>query len=237
MLVRIRHPEKLIYPETDGQPMGENTIQVRWIITLFNGLEALVRDRHDVFVASNLFWYPVHGDPTYCLAPDVMVAFGPRKGDRPSYKQWEEGRVAPQVVVEILSPSNTIDERVGKLKFYRRNGCEEYYEYDPYGHKLRVWARNGKTFAPVKDVNGFVSPRLGVRFVVPGTEPMTVVGPDGRPFRTYLDLVAEAEAQQERLAEESKRADGERKRAESERTRADAFAARLRELGIDPDTV
>jgi Uma2 family endonuclease len=216
MLVRIRHPEKLIYPETDGQPMGENTIQVKWIIELFNGLQAVFRDRPDVFVAANLFWYPVHGDPTTVLAPDVMVALGRPKGDRPSYKQWEEGGVAPQAVFEVLSPGNTTDEMDNKRKFFRRYGVEEYYEYDPYIHKLRVWQRSGRKLVAVKDVNGFVSLRLGIRFAVPGTEPMTVFRPDGRPFRTYLQLLADAEAQQQRAA---------------------ALAAKLRELGVDPDTV
>jgi Uma2 family endonuclease len=223
MLVRIRHPEKLIYPESDGQPMGENTIQVKWIITLYNGLEAVFRDRPDVFVAANLFWYPVHGDPTYSLAPDVMVALGRPKGDRPSYKQWEEGNVAPQVVFEVLSPSNTTEERDKKLEFYRRNGVEEFYEYDPYNHVLQLWQRSRKKLVPVGEVDDVVSPRLGVRFVVPEDGPMTVFGPDGKPFRSYLELLAEAEVQQ--------------RRADEATERAAALAARLRELGVDPDRV
>lgn len=223
MLLRIRHPEKLIYPESDGKPMGENTIQVKWIISLYNGLEAVFRDRPDVFVAADLFWYPVYGDPTYAQAPDVMVVVGRPKGDRPSYKQWEEGNVAPQVVFEILSPSNTAEEREKKFNFYQRHGVEEFYEYDPYNNRLQVWLRKRKKLVPVETVDGFVSPRLGIRFAVPGTEPMTVFRPDGRPFRSYLEILAEAEAQQQR--------------AENERKRAEALAARLRQLGVDPDQV
>lgn len=237
MSVRIRHPEKLIYPETDGQPMGENTLQVKWIISLFNGLEAVFRDRPDVFVAANLFWYPVQGDPTYSLAPDVMVAVGRPKGDRSSYKQWEEGNVAPQVVFEILSPSNTVDEHERKAEFYRQNGAEEFYEYDPYHHTLRAWLRKRKKFVPVETVDGFVSPRLGVRFAVPETEPMTVHGPDGKPFRSYLEILAEAEAQQERAEGERRRAEAALQRADEAARRAEALAAKLRELGVDPDRV
>jgi Uma2 family endonuclease len=131
MLVRIRHPEKLIYPESDGQPMGENTVQVKWIIELYNGLQAAFRDRDDVFIAADLFWYPIYGDPTNVLAPDLMVVVGRPKGDRPSYKQWEEENIPPQVVFEILSPGNTERDRAKKLRFYRRYGVEEFYEYDP----------------------------------------------------------------------------------------------------------
>lgn len=95
MLVRIRHPERLIYPESDGRPLGENTLQFQWIVALFNGFEGHFRDRPDVFVASDLFWYPVYGDPTTVLAPDLMVVFGRPKGHRPSYKQWS-GRTGPR---------------------------------------------------------------------------------------------------------------------------------------------
>jgi Uma2 family endonuclease len=237
MLVRIRHPEKLIYPESDGQPMGENTVQVKWIIELYNGLQAAFRDRDDVFIAADLFWYPIYGDPTNVLAPDLMVVVGRPKGDRPSYKQWEEENIPPQVVFEILSPGNTERDRAKKLRFYRRYGVEEFYEYDPDIHNLLIWRRRGRKLAPVEEVNGFVSPRLRLKFEVSGTEPMRVVGPDKKPFRSYLDLLADADAQQNRAFEERERAEAEKKRAEAEKKRAEALAARLRELGVDPDRI
>jgi len=210
MLVRIRHPEKLIYPETDGKPMGENTIQFQWIITLFHGLENLFFDRPDVFVAADLFWYPVKGDPTTVLAPDIMVVVGRPKGHRSSYKQWEERKVAPQVVFEIESPGNTAKEKAAKKAFYREFGVEEFYEYDPEADDLQIWLRAGKQLKAVKDVDGFVSPRLGVRFEPPAGGALRVVRPDGRPFLTYEQMITEAE-------------------------RAHKLAAKLRELGVDPD--
>jgi Uma2 family endonuclease len=44
------------------------------------------------------------------VAPDVMVVFGRPKGERRSYRQWQEGNIAPQVVFEILSSGNTLKE-------------------------------------------------------------------------------------------------------------------------------
>lgn len=237
MWVKIRQPEKLIYPETDGQPIGENTAQVRWIVTLLNGLQGLFRGRPDVFVAADLFWYPVHGDPTTVTAPDVLVAFGRPKGDRPSYKQWEEGNVPPQVVFEILSPGNKADELRAKKRFYRRYGVEEYYLYDPDGHALSAHRRDGAKLVAVKPADGFVSPRLGVRFDAPGERDMRLIGPDGHPLKTYEDLVAESETAQQQLADERRRATAEKRRATAEKLRADALADKLRALGIDPDAV
>ena len=74
-----------------------------------------------------MLWYPVKGDPKTRVAPDVLVAFGRPKGDRGSYRTWEEENVAPQVVFEILSPGNTTAEMAEKLRFYERYGVEEYY--------------------------------------------------------------------------------------------------------------
>ena len=86
---------QLTYPHSDGQPVADNTTQFRWIVTIQGGLEALFRDDPQVFVAGDLFWYPVEGHPELRMAPDVLVAFGRPKGDRSSYLQWEEDGIAP----------------------------------------------------------------------------------------------------------------------------------------------
>src|SRR4051812_16027135 len=105
----------IIYPESDGQPIAENTVQFRWIVTIKEGLDSLFRDRADVFVAGDLFWYPVEGKPKIRVAPDMMVVLGRPKGDRRSYLQWEEGGIPPQVVFEVLSPGNRTWEMEQKL--------------------------------------------------------------------------------------------------------------------------
>src|SRR3984957_11772986 len=102
--------DPIAYPESDGLPMSDNTKQFRWIYTLYGNIAALFRERADVFVAGNLLWYPVEGRPDIRYAPDAFVAFGRPKGDRGSYKQWEEGGTPLTVVFEVLSPSNTVSE-------------------------------------------------------------------------------------------------------------------------------
>ena len=58
-------------------------------------------------------------------------SFGRPKGNRGSYKQWEEAGIAPQVVFEILSPGNRFHAMQQKFQFYEKHGVEEYYIYDP----------------------------------------------------------------------------------------------------------
>jgi len=235
----------IVYPDSDGEPMSDNTLQFKWIATIKEGLDAAFRDDPDVFVAGDLLWYPVEGDPKTRMAPDTLVAFGRPKGYRGSYRQWQEGGVAPQVVFEVLSPGNRPAELANKFAFYDRYGVEEYYVYDPDSGRLLGWLRRGGRLEAVAEMRGHVSPRLGVRFE-PGEGPdsLTIVGRDGRPLLTYGEVIRERDAAEEhaaqesqRAAQESQRAAQERERAAQESQRAERLAAKLRQLGIDPDQV
>ena len=216
MAITASRKEQIVYPESDGKPMADNTKQFRWIVTLEGGFEALFRDREDVFVAGDLFWYSVEGRPDIRMAPDVMIVFGRPKGDRPSYKQWEEENIAPQVVFGVLSPSNSLLEMAKKLEFYDRYGVEEYYLYDPETGDFTGWIRgeDGR-LRVIDEIQGWVSPRLGVCFEIEDGE-LRVIRPDGQRFMTYLEL---------------------QQQAEHERQRAAKLAQRLRELGIDPEQI
>ncbi len=187
------------------------------------------------------------------MAPDAMVVFGRPKGPRRSYKQWEEDDLAPQVVFEVQSLSNGPKDIKEKLDFYDTHGAAEYYLYDPARNRLEVWLRQDGRLTPVAFVNGWTSPRLGIRFAL-RAKTLEIFDPAGQPFRSPLELArrareaearaaqadarvqqADARAEQERVRAEQERAraEQERARAEQERARAEALAERLRALGID----
>ncbi|HMZ80299.1 MAG TPA: hypothetical protein PLL06_11415, partial [Acidobacteriota bacterium] len=50
----------IVYPESDGKPMAENTLQYEWIVMIKGGLDAVLPND---FVAGDLLWYPVEGKP------------------------------------------------------------------------------------------------------------------------------------------------------------------------------
>jgi Uma2 family endonuclease len=219
--------QTIIYPDSDGQPMADNTLQFEWIMTIKGNLDVLLAARPDVFVAGDLLWYPVEGRPDIRRAPDALVAFGRPKGYRGSYIQHREGGIAPQVVFEVLSPNNTLQEMARKLAFYDRYGVEEYYLYDPDFNDLSGWLRQGDRLLPIEQLDGWVSPRLGVTFV-PGEAELSLLHPDGQPFLRFVEL-------QQRAAEAQQRAAEAQQRAAEAQQRAEQLAARLRELGIDPN--
>lgn len=231
------------YPDDDGEPMSDNTLQFKWIVVIKEGLEALFRDNPDVFVAGNLLWYAVEGQPSIRNAPDAMVAFGRPKGRRGSYKQWEEEHIPPLVVFEVLSPGNRPGDMARKFEFYQKYGVLEYYIYDPDSGAIEGWLREGDHLEKVHQMVGFVSPLLGIRFEpADGPDNLRIFNPDGTQFLTYSELIdqlknterlVEYERQQKEL--ECQQKEFERQQKELERLRADRYAAKLRELGIEPD--
>jgi len=244
---------EIIYPDSDGQPMADNTKQFRWIVVIKENLEILFANRADVFVAGDLLWYPVEGNNKTRQAPDTMVVFGRPKGDRGSYQQWKEDNIAPQVVFEILSPGNRTGKMTEKLVNYQRYGVEEYYIYDPDDIELVGLRRSGDWLEPILEMNGWVSPRLGIRFQLTETD-LEIYRPDGERFLTSVELdqlrkqeqkakeIAQAEAEQarQRAEQERQRAEQEHQRAEEaitqleqEKQRYQALLAQLRQQGIN----
>ena len=210
------------FPDSDGKPMSDNTEQYRWIVIIKENLEILFAGDPNVFIAGDLLWYPVRSKLVSPAAPDVMVVFGRPKGRRGSYKQWQEDDIPPQVVFEILSPSNNDEEMERKLGFYNTYGVEEYYLYNPDNFKLDGWQRQNGNLAQIGQLNNWVSPRLGIRFDTSGGE-LAIYRPDGERFLTSVEL-----AQRVREAELL---------LEQERQRAEQMAAYLRSLGVDPDNL
>jgi membrane protein involved in colicin uptake len=84
---------------------------------------------------------------------------------------------------------------------------------------------------------------LGIRFEPgPGPDNLTLIRPDGERFLTYQEILEQRDAERRRAeeAERQRAAEAEQRteveqRADAERRRAERYAAKLRELGIEPD--
>jgi Uma2 family endonuclease len=205
----LQTPQTL-YPDADGKPMAENTLQYDWIVRLVTNLRRLLKDQ-TAFVAGDLLWYPVQVEepPAPAVAPDVLVALGRPPGYRGSYKQWAEDNIAPQVVFEILSPSNTATEMLNKQQFYSNYGVLEMFFYNPENHDFWGLVRSDSEqgFSPLTPLQlPWISPILKIRFTMSATG-LELFYPNGEPFKEPGEFA-------------------------DERDRA---FAKLRELGIDPE--
>ncbi|MGB3533102.1 MAG: Uma2 family endonuclease [Microcoleaceae cyanobacterium] len=225
--IKTTHKSGIIYPESDGKPMADNTLQFRWIVKIKENLEILFANVADVFIAGDLLWYPVEGNNTITAAPDAMVVFGRPKGDRRSYLQWREDNIAPQVVFEVLSHSNTQKEMAKKLEFYRKYGVEEYYLIDPNKIELCGWLRYDDDLIVIDNIENWVSPQLNIRFELTANK-LEIYYPDGKRFLTPVELAQKAEEAEQQLTQE-------RQRVEEAEARIMLLEERLRAAGIDPE--
>jgi Uma2 family endonuclease len=191
----------VFYPDSDGKPMADNTLQYDWIVKITGGLKYLFAGNPNVFIAGDLLWYPVEGRPKIRTAPDIMVVFGRPPGYRGSYLQWEEAGIAPQVVFEILSPGNRYGEMSAKFDFYMRHGVEEYYIYNPQPDRLELsgFLRQADDLVEIESMHGHVSPRLKVKFEM-NPDGLRLIRPDGQPFVSFEEI-AQAEEQERNRAD------------------------------------
>ena len=228
MVTQLQSPEKsnVIYLDDNGEPMSNNTDQFRLIVWIKENLELVFADDPNVFLASDLLWYPVEGNNKLSQAPDIMAVFGIPKGYRGSYQQWNEDNIAPQVAFEIW-PGDRIGLMMQKFQFYERYGVEEYYFYNPQTLELGGWLRRESQLEAIEQMDDWVSPRLGVRFQLSETG-LEMFGPNQEPFVSFVEL--------DRLRQQAEaRAEQAEMLLEQERSRSQALELRLREMGIDPN--
>jgi virulence-associated protein VagC len=115
--------------------------------------------------------------------------------------------------------------------------------------------RSQEWLEEIEEINGWVSPRLGVRFELTA-DTLEIYRPDGRRFLTPVELDQLREQEYQRAEQEHQRAEQERQRAEQERQRAEQerqdkeaallqleeerqryqdLLAQLQQRGIDPE--
>jgi Uma2 family endonuclease len=193
---------EIFYPESDGKPMADNTKQFELITDIVQNLRTWYQNEPNVFIAGDLLWYPIEKENKTAKAPDIMVVFGRPKGYRGSYKQWLEDDIAPQVVFEIRSPGNQETEMEEKFQFYQTHQVEEYYLYDPDKGQLKGWLRGTNQLHSIVPMNGWKSPKLGIRFELINKE-LYLYHPDGSRFTSHTEErnARQAEKQRADIAE------------------------------------
>ncbi len=122
---------EIFYPESDGEPMAETDVHAKLLMDLRMALDIFFAERDDIYVSGNIMFYYSEGNPKEVISPDVMVCFGIPKGDRRSYKTWEENSVVPSVVIKLSSRGTWSKDLDEKYFLYERLGVKEYYIFNP----------------------------------------------------------------------------------------------------------
>lgn len=145
----LKTPPAIFYPETDGKPMGETDAHIAQILDLRFSLSRYFHTTPNIYVAADLLFYYVEGEPKEFVVPDVFVVKGVPKGERRVYKVWEEGR-APDVIFEITSVSTRREDLGSKKVLYADLGVTEYFVFDPMNGSLRAFRLRGSDYQPLE---------------------------------------------------------------------------------------
>ncbi len=223
-----REPEDVEYPE--GNWIAQSVWHGDAVNQATTALKKHFRNRENVLVAMELLVYFERGNNKVCLQPDVQVVLGVQRGNRSSYKVWEEGKVA-DFVLEVASPSTADKDAKHKAQEYARIGVREYWRLDPTGllmaTPLEGWEANGGSYHQVQPVasgarSGWLRSRvLGLELRSQRQDGATVlVLRDPRTGEEFDGDLGESErlrrAAEERASAEAKRASAEAKRASAE---------------------
>ncbi|MGC8451455.1 MAG: Uma2 family endonuclease, partial [Cylindrospermopsis raciborskii] len=161
---------------------------------------------------------------------------------------WEEDGRYPDLIIELLSDSTANVDRNAKLQLYaKRFHTPEYFYFSPDTLEFAGFKLNVDTYLPIPpNAQGWLWSEslgffLGIHnrqlryFSVEGAiVPTPQEAAKNEMFKANQAMQI-AKRSDERAEQESKRAEQESQRAEQEKARADHLAAKLKELGIDPD--
>jgi Uma2 family endonuclease len=221
------------YPDSDGKPMAETDFQRSYLMYSVEVLDLYFQDQPTVYVSGNLLIYYEEGNPKACLSPDVFVVKGIEKRQRRSYKVWQEGKY-PDFVLEITSKSTVNEDQGSKKGLYAFWGVQEYFQYDPTADYLEPQLQGFRL------LDGNYDPISEMPLEQPGDYSLSsqVLGIDLSLKNQELKFFETASGKQLLGHKETEFARRQAElRAEQEAQRADRLAAKLRELGIDPDTI
>lgn len=240
---------QLKLPAEDGIPMETNWHRSAMNL-LIDSVHALWHDRNDYFAGGNMFIYFSFGQllRKHYRGPDFFVVTGvDGTHDRDSWIVWYEDGHYPDMIVELASPSTIRNDLTVKKELYERIfHTSDYFCYNPANQELVGWHLQDNAYLPLEPnpqgwlwshtLNVWVGLWEGAFQRIQAKWPRFYAS-DGQLIFTLAEAEAQrAEAQAQRAEAEAQRARQAQEQAEAERQRSERLAAKLRELGIDPES-
>ncbi len=130
-------------------PTGANAhdLLIGILVSIFDRYEESAATRACIAMSEHSFFMPP-GERD--LRPDLGVITDQRK-DRPlPRKGWIDG--APNIAIEVLSPSTEKRDRTFKAARYFEEGTSEYWLFDPIGEAAEFLRRGASDWEPVAAV-------------------------------------------------------------------------------------
>jgi Uma2 family endonuclease len=250
-------PSDLIFD--DGEPLESNRHRIAMNVLIDSVLQAFP-DRENFFAGGNMFVYYSRQQVMNqdFRGPDFFVVLdidGSR--ERQGWVVWEEDGRYPDVIVELMSPSTARTDKTIKKDLYEKTfHTLDYFIYDPFDPtSLAGWHLNAhRRYEPIapNDRGWLWCETLGLWLGIwegqIRREPPTGTCPwlrfydrDGNLIllQDEVALIAQQQAEQERLQseQERQRAKQERQRAEQAEQARQAAIPRLLAMGLSVEQV
>lgn len=199
------------------------------------------RQRNDVYCSGNTTVYYDLDQRTNrnFRGPDIYIVFGAEKRARNSWMVWKEGGNYPDVVFELLSDSTAKTDRTTKKELYQNEWkLSNYFWFHPETKEFRGFTlMNGQYQEIQPNHHGHLWSDSMQLFVGVHENEML------RLFTSTGDLILSEEeeerslkeATQQELLEERSLKESAQQREQVALQRAEQLAARLRQMGLDPD--
>ncbi|BAY93098.1 MULTISPECIES: Uma2 family endonuclease [unclassified Tolypothrix] len=220
-------PDNVIFPPGDlysNEPPLESDLHRLQMTLLIQCLELLWRDRNDFYVSGNItiYYSPRQRKSEDFRGPDFFVVRGTERKPRKSWVLWQEDGKYPNVIIELLSDSTALTDKGLKKQIYQDTfRTPEYFWFDPQNLDFAGFVLvAGKYQAIEANAQGWLWSQQLELYLGVEQEKLRFFTADGQLVTTPEELVEQ-----------------EKQRAEQEKQRSDRLAAKLRELGIDPDTI
>ena len=234
------------------EPEMESSLHYTQLLILVTCLEWLWRDREDFFIGANLSIYYSRQQLKNrdFRGPDFFLVKDTEKRPRLSWVIWEEDGKYPNVIIELLSDSTAkVDKGLKKQLYQNQFRTPEYFWFSPNTLELVGWRLTDSEYKsiPASENGWYWSQELGL-YLGLFENRLRYFSVEGKliptPEEANLEEIKQAEIARQSAEVEHKRAESEHQKAEFERQRADEaenkaaiLAQKLRELGVEPDSL
>ena len=234
------------------EPEMESPEHYTQLMLLVICLEWLWRNKSDYFIGANLtvYYSRLQLKDREFRGPDFFLVKQPQKRPRKSWVVWEENGKYPNLIIELLSDSTAKTDRNLKKELYQDNfRTPEYFWFHPYTLEFQGFRLDNNKYREIQPNNqGWRwSAELELYLGVDGGK-LRYFTPNGQlvPTPQEAAIQEQLQAQQAQLQAQQAQLQAQRERelareaderARQEREFAERLAQRLRELGIDPDSL
>jgi Uma2 family endonuclease len=232
--------EGIIVPRCDlwsDEPPLESDLHRDQIELLLACLKWWWRERTDFYATGNLTIYfsEEHITTRDFRGPDFFVVLGTENRPRRSWMLWAEQGKYPNLIIELLSDSTAkVDKGFKKTLYQDTFRTPEYFWFHPETLEFQGFRLTEGQYQPLEpNTQGWLWSQQSELFLGVHESQLRFFTPENQLVSTPEER---AEVAQRKAEAAQQQAEAERKQRELAEQQVEELLARLRELGVEPDS-